>query len=321
MSSSKTLHLAVELDSDGAPPETGPHALADVVADAERAGYTFATFDDAPVPPAGGFRVDATVRAAYSATRTSRIGLAPTSHVLTAEPFHLAAQLASLDHATHGRAAWIVGAAATPEALATVGRAEPDDLRQEVADVVEAVRRLWDSWEDDAVVKDLATGRYLDPDKVHHVDFTGGSFSVKGPLITPRPPQGSLVVLAAEEFADAVRPDIVLTDRLERPRAADAPLVFGELEVRFDSADAAPNGRTRYTGSPAGLVALLEQLDLDGVRLHPGAADLPLLNREVLPELHRRGLHTPPEPGATLRTTLGLPRPGNRFAVPSKGIA
>ncbi|SFO96380.1 LLM class flavin-dependent oxidoreductase [Amycolatopsis rubida] len=319
MSSSKTLHLAVELDSDGE--RTSPRALAEVVADAERAGYTFATFDDAPVPPAGGFRVDATVRAAYSATRTSRIGLAPTSHVLTAEPFHLAAQLASLDHATHGRAAWIVGAAATPEALATVGRAEPDDLRHEVADVVEAVRRLWDSWEDDAVVKDLATGRYLDPDKVHHVDFTGETFSVKGPLITPRPPQGSLVVLAAEEFADDVRPDIVLTDDLQRSRPAEAPLLFGELEVRFDSAAPAPKGRARYTGSPAGLVTVLEQLGLDGVRLHPGAADLPLLSREVLPELRRRGLHAPPEPGATLRTTLGLPRPENRFAGSSKGIA
>ncbi|GAA1033200.1 LLM class flavin-dependent oxidoreductase [Amycolatopsis albidoflavus] len=291
--------------------------LADVVADAERAGFTFATFDDAP---AGGFRVEATVRAAYSATSTSRIGLAPTSHVLTAEPFHLAAQLASLDHATHGRAAWIVGTAATPEALATIGRAHPDDLRQEVADVVETIRRLWDSWEDDAVIKDLATGRYLDPDKVHHVDFEGETFSVKGPLITPRPPQGSLVVLAAEEFADVVRPDIVLTDDL-RHRDQTAPLVFGELEVRFDSTEPSPNGRTRYTGSPAGLVTLLDQLDLDGVRLHPGANDLPVLSQEVLPELHRRGLLTPPEPGATLRSTLGLPRPENRFAVSSKGIA
>ena len=318
MSSPKTLHLAVELD--GAHPHPSPHALAEAVADAERAGFAFATFDDAPVPPASGFRVDATVRAAYSATQTSGIGLAPTSHVLTAEPFHLAAQLASLDHATHGRAAWIVGAAATPDALATVGRAAPADLRQEVADVVEAIRRLWDSWEDDAVIKDLATGRYLDPDKVHHVDFTGETFSVKGPLITPRPPQGSLVVLASEDLADVVRPDIVLTDHLQHRRHA-APLVFGELEVRFDSAAPPPNGRTRYTGDPAGLVPFLAQLDLDGVRLHPAAEDLPLLNQEVLPELRRRGLLTPPEPGATLRSTLGLPRPENRFAVSSKGIA
>jgi alkanesulfonate monooxygenase SsuD/methylene tetrahydromethanopterin reductase-like flavin-dependent oxidoreductase (luciferase family) len=58
-------------------------------------------------------------------------------------------------------------------------------------------RALWDSWEDDAVIKDVATGRFLDNDKVHHVRFEGASFSVIGPLITPRPPQGQVVVIAA----------------------------------------------------------------------------------------------------------------------------
>ena len=306
MSSSRpgrAFHVAVELSGEPRPED------ADVLR-AEQAGFTFATFDDAP---AGVFQVDATVRAAHAATRTSGIGLAPTSHVLTAEPFHLAAQLASLDHATHGRAAWIVGTAASPDALATVGRDRPADLRQEVADVVETVRRLWDSWEDDAVVKDLATGRYLDPGKVHHIDFAGETFSVKGPLITPRPPQGSLVVLAAEEFADVVAPDIVLVQGdLSAPRARKAPLVFGELDF-----DHATDGRQF-----AARVARLADR-LDGVRLRPAnlAADLPVLADEALPELRRLGLHTPPEPGATLRATLGLPRPENRFAVLSKGIA
>lgn len=83
-----------------------------------------------------------------------------------------------------------------------------------MTDVVEVVRRLWDSWEDDAVIKDVATGRYLDPGKVHQVDFDGETFSVKGPLITPRPPQGSLVVLAPDTLADAARPD---AERLRRP--------------------------------------------------------------------------------------------------------
>ncbi|WP_370643591.1 LLM class flavin-dependent oxidoreductase [Amycolatopsis sp. DSM 110486] len=116
----------------------------------------------------------------------------------------------------HGRAAWLVGATALPEALATVGRPPlgSDALRREVTDVVEVVRRLWDSWEDDAVIKDVATGRYLDPGKVHQVDFDGETFSVKGPLITPRPPQGSLVVLAPDTLADAARPD---AERLRRP--------------------------------------------------------------------------------------------------------
>src|SRR5208337_5317910 len=69
-------------------------------------------------------------------------------------------------------------------------------LFDEAADAVEVVRRLWDSWEDDAVIRDVATGRYIDRGKLHYIDFTGEYFSVKGPSITPRPPQGQPVVAA-----------------------------------------------------------------------------------------------------------------------------
>jgi alkanesulfonate monooxygenase SsuD/methylene tetrahydromethanopterin reductase-like flavin-dependent oxidoreductase (luciferase family) len=61
---------------------------------------------------------------------------------------------------------------------------------------VEAVRRLWDSWEDDAEIRDAATGRFIDRDKLHYIDFEGKHFSVKGPSITPRPPQGQPLVTA-----------------------------------------------------------------------------------------------------------------------------
>lgn len=61
---------------------------------------------------------------------------------------------------------------------------------------VEVARRLWDSWEDDAVIRDVATGRFVDRDKLHYIDFVGRYFSVKGPSITPRPPQGQPVVAA-----------------------------------------------------------------------------------------------------------------------------
>ncbi|EOD67742.1 LLM class flavin-dependent oxidoreductase, partial [Amycolatopsis vancoresmycina] len=116
---SRSLHVAVELDGDGAAPDRlSPRALAGVVTTAERAGFTFATFDDSPLPPRGGLRLDAGTRAAYVATLTDRLGLAATANVTTAEPFHLAAQLASLDHASHGRAAWVVGADGSAAALA-----------------------------------------------------------------------------------------------------------------------------------------------------------------------------------------------------------
>ena len=323
---SRSLHVAVEIDGDG--------AVADVVTTAERGGFTFVTFDDSPV---GGPRIEATTRAAYVSTLTDRIGLAPTANVTTAEPFHLAAQLASLDHASRGRAAWVVGADGSAEALATVGgsRLDPDALHHEVADVVEVVRRLWDSWDDDAVIKDVATGRYLDPDKVHHVDFAGTRFSVKGPLITPRPPQGRPVVLAPDSLAEAARPDVVLVggaglddvrNRARRARDTGAPLVFAEVEVQLDtgarlaSGARRPHGdRLRYTGSALGLTELLGWLatSVDGVRLHPAAlaTDLPVLAGEVLPALRTEGLLTSPEPGTTLRGSLGLARPESLFAT------
>ena len=67
---------------------------------------------------------------------------------------------------------------------------------EEAVDYVDVVRRLSDSWEDDAIIRDVTTGRYVDIDKLHYIDFTGKFFSVKGPSITPRPPQGQPVVAA-----------------------------------------------------------------------------------------------------------------------------
>ena len=70
------------------------------------------------------------------------------------------------------------------------------DLFDEAADYVEVLRRLWDSWEDDAEIRDAATGRFVDRDRLHYIDFEGAHFSVRGPSITPRPLQGQPVVAA-----------------------------------------------------------------------------------------------------------------------------
>src|SRR6185312_5788603 len=70
------------------------------------------------------------------------------------------------------------------------------DLFDEAADYVEVMRRLWDSWADGAEIRDVATGRFVDRAKLHYIDFTGPHFSVRGPSITPRPPQGQPLVAA-----------------------------------------------------------------------------------------------------------------------------
>ncbi|WP_436758331.1 LLM class flavin-dependent oxidoreductase [Streptosporangium sp. V21-05] len=366
MSDHRTLSLAVDLDGDGAHPAAWRHsgrrpgdvltaaALRAAVGAAESAGFTLATFADAPVPPSRGLdaagRLEAGTRAAFAAPLTDRIGLAPTLHVTTTEPFHLATQLASLDHASRGRAGWVVGAAHDADDLATIGASAPDAdaVRREAAEVVDVARLLWDSWQDDAVIRDVATGRYLDPDRVHHVNFTGTTFSVTGPLITPRPPQGQVVVLAPAELEIDALADVVLVGgpdagaiarRADRARDSGAALAFAEVEVVLDAGEpgerrlaaldaATPwpdSGRLRYAGPARGLVELLHSLapGVDGVRLHPAvlAVDLPVLAGQVLPALAAAGLHRTPEPGATLRSTLGLSRPANRFAAPASTTA
>jgi alkanesulfonate monooxygenase SsuD/methylene tetrahydromethanopterin reductase-like flavin-dependent oxidoreductase (luciferase family) len=360
------LLLAVEADGAGAHPaawrypdasgtELDPRSVKETVTAAERAGFAFAVFGDGPVPPPAGARIEAGVRAAYLSQLTRCIGLAPTLHVTATEPFHLATQLASLDHASHGRAAWVLGAANDGRARATIGAAPLDEAArgQEIRDVIDVARALWDSWEDDAVIRDVTTGRFLDHDKVHHIRFEGPSFSVIGPLITPRPPQGQVVVIAADSLGVADRADVtlvggfsainghgrqVLARRAQRAREAGSPLVFAELEValnlpreravrrleRLNSLDSWPmTDRARFVGSVPALTEFLAGLaaHVDGVLFYPAQAsvDFPILAGDVLPALARSGLARKPDPDeATLRDVLGLPRPVNRFSDPAR---
>ena len=75
----------------------------------------------------------------------------------------------------------------------------------EAADFIEVVRRLWDSWEDDAEIRDVSTGRFVDRDKLHYIRFEGPWFSVRGPSITPRPPQGQPIVCVLAHVGAAFR--------------------------------------------------------------------------------------------------------------------
>ena len=158
-------------------------------------------------------RLDAVLIAARVAPATRHIGFVPTAITTHTEPFHLSKAIATLDYVSSGRAGIRVQVAARAGTAAHFGRREipplqagrlaDPDVQQliaghfdEAADYVEVLRRLWDSWEDDAEIRDVATGRFIDRDKLHYIDFEGRWFSVKGPSITPRPPQGQPVVAA-----------------------------------------------------------------------------------------------------------------------------
>lgn len=131
---------------------------------------------------------------------TERIGLVATASTSFSDPFNLARQFASLDHLSDGRAGWNLVTSGDPEAAHNFGRdaevlhADRYDRAEEFADVVLG---LWDSWEDDAFVRDRATGRYFDPEKLHVLEHRGRHFRVKGPLNIPRSPQGHPVVVQA----------------------------------------------------------------------------------------------------------------------------
>ena len=339
-----TLHLALEIDGDGAHPQAWrraahpPRALltarrvAQVAAVAENAGLVLVTLDDDVLPPAGpAGRIGAVERAAFVAASTSVLAVAPVVSTTYAEPFHVSSQLATLDHLTAGRAGWIVATSPQPEAARAWGRPRVPaaGVAREARDAVTVAADLWDSWEDDAVIRDVATSRYLDRDRVHHIDFTGDTYSVKGPAIVPRPPQGRPVVFAAAALVAAgVAADVALVDTPARDPGA--PRTFVELEIALDTPGGTAadrigalggwpaTGRSRYAGPAAGLVDRLAGLHgrVDGVRLHPLVLDedLAVVSRLVTPALLRAGVSARPLPGTTLRTTLGLPRPASRFA-------
>ncbi len=353
-----TFRLAVEIDGDGAHPAAwrranhAPNALLtprrvrDTARIAENAGFTLVTLDDDLLPPgtapniAG--RIGSIERAGFIAAATTILGVAPVVSTTYAEPFHVSSQLASVDHISNGRAGWLVATTSAPEAARAWGRPPvvgDADQAREARDSVRVARDLWDSWEDDAVIRDVATSRYLDRDRLHYIDFTGETFAVKGPAIVPRPPQGQLVVLAPAGLLPPEDVDIALitAPTLDTLRAAaatsGAPRTFAEIEVALDTPTATgaarvadldqhaawpDRDRLRYTGSPAGLVDLITDLAAftDGVRLHPLVLDedISVLSRLVLPALFRTRAGQRPLAGSSLRASLDLPRPANRFA-------
>jgi N-acetyl-S-(2-succino)cysteine monooxygenase len=134
------------------------------------------------------------------ATRTERIGLIATASTTYHEPFHLARIFASLDHLSRGRAGWnIVTSAGADEARNFSLGARPDhaDRYARAAEFLDVVRKLWDSWEDDALLLDKSTGQFVDPAKVHAIHHSGSRFQVQGPLNIARPPQGRPLLVQA----------------------------------------------------------------------------------------------------------------------------
>ncbi len=131
---------------------------------------------------------------------TERIGLIATATTSYNEPYHIARKFASLDHLSKGRAAWNLVTSVVADEAWNFGREQHidhTDRYQRAEEFHDVVKGLWDSWDDDAFVRDKASGRYFDPDKLHTLNHKGAHFSVRGPLNVARPPQGHPVLVQA----------------------------------------------------------------------------------------------------------------------------
>jgi alkanesulfonate monooxygenase len=131
---------------------------------------------------------------------TERIGLVATASTTFDEPFHVARRFASLDHLSGGRAGWNIVTTANPTAALNFGRDDPmehDERYARAREFYDVVTGLWDSFADDAFVRDVQAGVYFDPARLHVLDHHGKYLEVRGPLNIARPVQGYPVIVQA----------------------------------------------------------------------------------------------------------------------------
>ena len=175
------------------------------------------------------------------AVSTSRIGLIATTSTTYTEPFNLARQFASLDHISGGRIGWNI----VTSWMATAARNFGGDGQVSHADryargeeFMQVVRALWDSWDDDAVLDDRASGRYARTERIHPISHKGEHYEVAGPLNVPRSPQGRPVLVqagssdAGRSFA-ARHAEAVFTAHMEKATAKE---FYADLQARVAAA-------------------------------------------------------------------------------------
>ncbi|MEC0226110.1 LLM class flavin-dependent oxidoreductase [Paenibacillus alba] len=171
---------------------------------------------------------------------TQKIGLAATASTTYHEPYHIARMFATLDHLSKGRVAWNVVTSTSDAEARNFSKKEHLDhaTRYERAqEFVEVVQKLWDSWEEDALLIDKSRGVFADKDKVHYANHQGKWFDVKGPLNIPRSPQGHPVLIQAgssETFRAlaAQYAELIFT---AQPNIESAKTFYQDLKSRVES--------------------------------------------------------------------------------------
>lgn len=169
-----------------------------------------------------------TTTAALSSV-TDHIGLVVTGSATLAQPYHLARQLLSLDHLSSGRAGWNLVtsfARAAADNFSAAGVVDHDERYAIAEEAIDAVKKLWDSWDDDTIVEDRAAGVFHDINKIHVPNHHGRYFDVTGPIGASRSAQGQPVIFQAGSSATgrafaARHAEVIFTGQGNRERAQE----------------------------------------------------------------------------------------------------
>ncbi len=183
-----------------------------------------------------------TLLSALSAV-TEHIGLIATGSTTFDEPYHVARRFASLDHISNGRAGWNIVTTSNPDAALNFGlddHMEHAERYKRAREFYDVVTGLWDSFADDAFVRDVESGLYFDPAKMHVLDHKGKYLKVRGPLNIARPVQGWPVIVQAGASEDG-----------KQLAAETAEAVFTGGGPLADGKNSMPTSRAAWTGSAA----------------------------------------------------------------------
>ncbi len=180
------------------------------------------------------------------ATCTAHIGLIATASTTYNDPYHIARKFASLDHLSGGRAGWNMVTSSNPDEALNFGREqhlEHAERYRRAREFHAVVTGLWDSWADDAFIRDAGSGVYFDPARLHVLDHRGEYLKVRGPLNIARPPQGWPVIVQAgsSEAGQALAAETAELVFSAQNALADAQRYYTALKARVAAAGRRPD--------------------------------------------------------------------------------
>ena len=179
------------------------------------------------------------------AVTTKHLGLVATASTTYNDPYHVARKFASLDHISNGRAGWNVVTSTNPDEALNFGLEQHmahDERYLRAREFYDVVTGLWDSWADDAFIRDVENGVYFDPAKLHVLDHKGKYLSVRGPLNVARPPQGwPLIVQAgASEVGRQLAAETAEMVFAGVNNLADGKIYYADVKGRMEKAGRNP---------------------------------------------------------------------------------